>query len=135
MGGYLKYSLEADGPADDPIISAPTALAAGLGIAIGFGVWAAAPAAIGQRVPWDGSWPYYSTVLVAASAVVALFLPRRYAAVAIGTALGQLLAELVFIPLGLRGMLTSRYDWIATLLTIPGTWAGTAIRGYFRRAA
>ena len=131
----MKYSFEAGGPANDPIITAPTALAAGLGFAIGFGVWAAAPAAIGQRVPWDGSWPYYSAVLVGASAIVALVLPRRYAAVVIGTALGQALAELVFIPLGLRGMLTSRYDWIATLLTIPGTWAGTAIRSYFRRAA
>ena len=104
-------------------------------MAIGFGVWAAAPAAIGQRVPWDGSWPYYSTVLLAASAVVSLVLPRRYAAVVIGTALGQILAELVFIPLGERYMLTSRFDWIATLLTIPGTWAGATIRDYFLRAA
>jgi hypothetical protein len=110
-------------------------LTVALGIAIGFGVWAAAPAAIGQPVPWDSSWPYYSTVLLTSSLVVALFLPRRYGALVMGTVLGQLLAELIFIPLGARYMLTSRFDWIATLLTIPGTWAGTAIHDYFRRAA
>jgi len=104
-------------------------------MAIGFGVWAAAPAAIGQRVAWDGSWPYYSTVLFTSSFVIALFLPRRYAAVFVGTALGQILAELVFFPIGERYMLAPRFDWITTILTVPGTWAGTAIRDYFRRAA
>ena len=120
---------------DGPIVSVPTTLAIALGMAIGYGVWAAAPVVIGHRAPWDGTWPYYSTVLITASAFVALVVPRRYAAVFIGTAIGQLLAELILIPTGQRIMLTSRYDWIGALLTFPGTWTGSAIRDYFRRAA
>jgi hypothetical protein len=104
-------------------------------MAIGYGVWAAAPAVIGHRAPWDGSWPYYSSVLISASAVGALLLPRRYAAVFLGTAIGQILAELVLVPLGQRMYLTTRYDWLGALLTLPGTWIGSTIRGYFSRAA
>ena len=59
----MNIGLQSDGP----IVSASTALAFAFGIAIGFGVWAAAPSVIGHRAPWEGSWPYYSTALIAAS--------------------------------------------------------------------
>jgi hypothetical protein len=62
-------------------------------------------------------------------------LPRQYAAVFVGTVIGQLLAELILLPIGQRFWLTSRYDWIGGLLTLPGTWIGSVMRDYVRRAA
>ena len=111
------------------------AIAFALGTAIGYGVWAAAPLLIGHRAPWDGSWPYYSTVLIGASALVALMLPGRYAAVFVGTVIGQSLAKLILLSMDQRFWLSSQYDWIGCLLTFPGTWIGSAIRNYRRRAA
>ena len=107
-----------------------------LGLAIGYGVWAAAPKVIGHPAPWDGSWPYYSTMLITASALVALLVPRQYAAVFVGAALGQLLAKLILLTSDQRFLLTwPRVDLLGLLLTLPGTWLGSKVRDYFRPAA
>jgi hypothetical protein len=132
----LGGSLGIGGGSDDPIISASTTLAFAFGMAIGYGVWAAAPKVIGHPAPWDGSWPYYSTVLITASAVVALIVPRRYAAVLVGAALGQILAELILLTSDQRFLMTwGRVDLIGLLLTLPGTWLGSKVRDYVGRAA
>jgi len=103
---------------------------------IGYGVWAAAPAVIGHPAPWDGNWPYYSTVLITASALAALLLPRQYAAVFVGAVLGQFLAKLILLTLDQRFFLTSRWiDWLGLLLTLPGTWLGSKVRDHFSSAA
>jgi hypothetical protein len=105
-------------------------------MAIGYGVWAAAPEVIGHPAPWNGSWPYYSTVLITASALVALLVPRRYAAVFIGAVLGQVLAQLILLTPDQRLLMTwRRADSIGLLLTLPGTWLGSKVRDYFARAA
>ncbi len=106
-----------------------------LAFVLGYGVWAAAPAVIGSRAPWDGSWPYYSIILVGVSALIAVLLPKNYGAVFAGTLLGQLLAELR-LPhsAGELGFAYSRYDWIGAVLTFPGTWIGSAIRNRLERA-
>jgi hypothetical protein len=97
-------------------------------------VWAAAPALIGRQVPWEGSWPYYSAALIAASALIALLVPRRYAAVFMGAVLGQILAKLILLNLDQRFLLTSALDWIGVLFTLPGTWLGSKLRESFVRA-
>jgi hypothetical protein len=130
LGDFLNTDMESESR-----ISAATAVASALGFAIGYGVWAAAPAIIDRHAPWEGSWPYYSTVLITASALVALLVPRRYAAVLVGTAIGQMLFEYHVLPSGLRPRITSQYDWIGALMTLPGTWIGSTLRGYFSRAA
>jgi hypothetical protein len=105
-------------------------------MAIGYGVWAAAPKVIGHPAPWDGSWPYYSTVLITASALVALLVPRRYAAVLGGAALGQIVAELLLLTSDQRFLMTwRRVDLIGLLVTLPGTWLGSKVRDHFGRAA
>jgi hypothetical protein len=124
------------GGSDGPIFSASDTLAFVLGMAIGFGVWAAAPGVIGHPAPWDGGWPYYSTVLITTSALVALLVPRQYAAVFIGAALGQILAELILLTPDQRFLMTWRgVDLIGVLFTLPGTWLGSKVRGYLGRAA
>ena len=103
---------------------------------MGYGVWAAAPVVIGQPAPWDGSWPYYSTALIAASALVALVLPRRYTEVFVGAALGQMLAQLILLTSDQRWLLTWRgIDSLGLLLTVPGSWLGSKGRDHFSRAA
>jgi hypothetical protein len=117
------------GGEDDPIISTPAVLAFALGSAAAYGIWAAAPAFIGQPVPWQGSWPYYSVALIFTSAVIALLAPNRYAAVFLGAALGQVLANLILLTPDQRLYLTYRaLDWIGILLTLPGTWLGSKLR-------
>jgi hypothetical protein len=76
-------------------------------MAVGYAVWAVAPDIIGQQVPWEGNWPYYSTALVAASALVALLVPRRYAAVFLGAVVGQILTKLILLSPDQRFFLTS----------------------------
>ena len=110
-------------------------MAFALGGAVGYGVWAAAPVVIGQQVPWAGTWPYYSAALVIASTLVALLLPRRYVAVFVGAALGQLLAKLTLLSVEQRLYMTSRIDWIGLLFIFPGTWLGSKLRDSVRRAA
>jgi hypothetical protein len=97
-------------------------------------VWAAAPAVIDQPVAWD-SWPYYSATLLIASALVALLLPRRYVAVFVGAALGQMLAKLILLSVEQRLYLTSRMGWIGLLFIFPGTWLGSKVRDSVRRAS
>ena len=110
-------------------------MAFALGGSVGYGVWAAAPVVIGQQVPWAGTWPYYSAALVIASTLVALLLPRRYVAVFVGAALGQLLAKLTLLSVEQRLYMTSRIDWIGLLFIFPGTWLGSKLRDSVRRAA
>jgi hypothetical protein len=75
-------------------------------------------------------------VLITASALVALLVPRRYAAVLLGAALGQILAELTLLTSDQRFLMTwRRVDLIGLLLTLPGTWLGSKVRAYFARAA
>ena len=82
------------------------------------------------------SWPYYSRVLITASALVALLVPRRYAAVLVGAALGQILVELILLTSEERFLMTwGRIDLIGLLLTLPGTWLGSTVRAYFGRAS
>jgi hypothetical protein len=124
------------GGSDGPIIAGSTILAFALGMAIGYGVWAAAPEVIGHSAPWEGSWPYYSTVLITASALVALVVPRRYAAVLIGAVLGQVLAQLILLTPDQRLLITwHRVDSIGLVLTLPGTWLGSKVRDSFTRPA
>jgi hypothetical protein len=118
-----------------PTISPASVLAFVLGMGLTFGVWAAAPAVIGRRAPWEGSWPYYSTALIGGSLFVGLVLPRRYGAVFAGAVVGQILAKLVLLEWDQRFMLTSRYDWVGALLTFPGSWLGSIVRERLRRAA
>ena len=126
--------MSSSGGPDEPIISMPTAVAFALGAAVGYGVWAAAPVLISRQVPWEGSWPFYSAALITASALVALLVPHRYAAVFVGAVLGQMLAELIVLSPDQRLFLTSRLDWIGLLFTLPGTWLGSKLRESFVRS-
>jgi hypothetical protein len=131
---FSEGCVNIGGGPDEPVISTPAVLAFALGAAFGYGVWAAAPALISRQVPWEGSWPYYSAALITASALVALLVPRRYAAVFVGAALGQIFAKLILLSPDQRLFLTSQLDWIGVLFTLPGTWLGSKLRDPIVRA-
>ena len=73
------------------------AIAVLLSAATGYLVWALAPALIGEPLPWDAPWPFYSVVMAAGGLASSLFSARGW--MCAGAAwFGQVLA-LVVLPL------------------------------------
>jgi hypothetical protein len=62
-------------------------------------VWAASPWLTGQREPWDAEFPFYLALLVA-GAVTGGLVPKPLWAHYLGSFLGQLTYEIIFLKIG-----------------------------------
>ncbi len=63
-------------------------------------VWAASPWLTGQREPWDAEFPFYIVALLVAGAVAGALAPKPLWAHYLGSFIGQLGYETVFLKLG-----------------------------------
>jgi hypothetical protein len=63
-------------------------------------VWAASPWLVGQREPWDADFPFYFVALLVAGAVSGALAPKPLWAHYLGSFLGQLGYELIFLKIG-----------------------------------
>lgn len=91
-------------------------------------VWALSPALTGHREPWDAEGLFYVTALVAAGSVAALFSPRPLWAHYLGTFLGQLVYELLFLHVGPLFLLGAVFLLGYSIIFV----AAAALTGYFR---
>ncbi len=63
-------------------------------------IWALSPLLAGHREPWDADGPYYVLALVVAGAAAGVLAPRPWWAHYLGAWLGQLLFQILFLPIG-----------------------------------
>ena len=63
-------------------------------------VWAASPWLTGQREPWDAEFPFYFLALLVAGAVAGALAPKPLWAHYLGSFIGQLSYEAIFLKLG-----------------------------------
>ena len=63
-------------------------------------VWAVSPWLTGQREPWDAEFPFYFVALLVAGAVSGALTPRPLWAHYLGSFIGQLSYELIFLRIG-----------------------------------
>ncbi len=63
-------------------------------------VWAASPWLTGQREPWDAEFPFYLIALLVAGAVAGALAPKPLWAHYLGSFIGQLSYEAIFLNLG-----------------------------------
>jgi hypothetical protein len=63
-------------------------------------VWAASPWLTGQREPWDADFPFYFVALLVAGAVSGTLAPKPLWAHYLGSFIGQLSYELIFLRIG-----------------------------------
>ena len=63
-------------------------------------VWAASPWLTGQREPWDAEFPFYFVALLVAGTVAGGLAPKPLWAHYLGSFIGQLSYEAIFLNLG-----------------------------------
>ena len=63
-------------------------------------VWAASPWLTGQREPWDAEFPFYFVALLVAGAVAGGLAPKPLWAHYLGSFIGQLSYQAIFLKLG-----------------------------------
>jgi hypothetical protein len=63
-------------------------------------VWAASPWLTGQREPWDAEFPFYFVALLVAGAVSGALAPKPLRAHYLGSFIGQLSYEVIFLKIG-----------------------------------
>jgi hypothetical protein len=63
-------------------------------------VWMASPWLTGQREPWDADFPFYLVALLVVGAVSGAFAPKPLWAHYLGSFIGQLGYEVIFLKIG-----------------------------------
>ena len=91
-------------------------------------VWASAPWLTGQREPWDAEFPFYVVALLVAGAVAGGLTPKPLWAHYLGSFIGQLSYELVFLKIGPLFVLGAVFLLGYSLVFV----ATAAVMGYIR---
>ena len=63
-------------------------------------IWALSPLITGHREPWDAAWPFYWLALLIGGAISGAVIPKPLRAHYLGSLMGQLAYEVVFLRVG-----------------------------------
>jgi hypothetical protein len=91
-------------------------------------VWACSPWFTGQREPWAAEFPFYVVALLVAGAVAGGLTPKPLWAHYLGSFIGQLSYELIFLKIGPLFVLGAVFLLGYSLVFV----AAAAIMGYIR---
>ena len=103
---------------------------------MGAAIWAASPSLTGRTEPWDSESLYYVASLAIAGVLLGLSRPRRVWIHPVGIVLGQLLYELLFLPigpfLGVGVLFLVAYSLLSLVGALLGKWLRLTLEGKSR---
>lgn len=111
------------------------AMGAAIATTAGLLVWALSPGITGTALPWDATWPFYSSAFLATGLIVSQVAHRMWPCV-IGAWAGQV-AALIALPLDRTTNMWGETAWwvlgivatgVGSLIVAAGWMAGRAIR-------
>jgi len=92
-------------------------------------VWAFSPWLSGHSEPWDAEGPYYVGALVVAGTVAGLLAPKPLWAHYLGTLIGQLGYEVVFLRIGPLFVLGAAFLLAYSIVFLVAAAAAAHLRG------
>ncbi len=94
-------------------------------------IWASSPLVTGHREPWDADNFVYLGSLCAAGVISGCSIPKPLWAHYLGSVVGQMTYELIFLPLGPLFVLGVGFLLGYSLLFLVGALIGSLLRRYF----
>ncbi len=107
------------------------ALAFILAAIVSAAIWASSPLVTGQEEPWDAEGFFYIGSLFAAGVISGFPIPKPLWAHYLGSVVGQLAYQLIFLPLGPLLILGAGFLLGYSLLFLVGALIGSRVRRYF----
>jgi hypothetical protein len=100
---------------------------------IGAAIWAISPWATGQSEPWDAENLFYIAALITGGLVSGFLFPRPLWAHYVGSVVGQLGYELLFLKIGALLLLGAVFMLGYSVVFLVGAIAGSRLRLYLGR--
>ncbi len=97
-------------------------------------VWVASPWLTGQREPWDADFPFYFVALLVAGAIAGIATPKPLWAHYIGSFIGQLSYQAIFLKSGPLIVLGALFLLGYCLMFVAAAWFTGYLRGRFKKA-
>jgi hypothetical protein len=112
-------------------VKRPAALAFILAAIASAAIWASSPLVTGHKEPWDAEGFFYFGSLFAIGVISGFSIPKPLWAHYLGSVLGQMTYELIFLPLGPLFVLGVGFLLGYSLLFLVGALIGSRLRRYF----
>jgi len=94
-------------------------------------IWASSPLVTGHKEPWDAEGFFYIGSLFAVGVIAGFSIPKPLWALYLGSVVGQMIYELIFLSLGPLFVLGVGFLLGYSLLFLVGALIGSRLRLYF----